>query len=145
MESAAGNIVEAHHRNILGNPSAGFLQRADRTDGRDVVEGEQGGERFLGSHQLPGRDIARLGRWAVAAELRDQGRRHANLHLARHATDGVPSHLGIGAEFLAADKCNVAVSQILQVAQAQFSRSRVVQNDARYAGRPDISGDTNHG
>src|ERR1039457_932857 len=143
VEGAAGNIVEAYHGNVLGNPSAGLLQRPYSAYGGDIVEGEQGRKRLSRSQQLPGGNIARLRRRAVAAELRDQGARHAEVHAPRHRADGIPSHLGIGAEVLPPDEGDVAVPQFLQVAQSQFGRHGVIQHDAGHPWRPEVSRDAN--
>ena len=51
-KGGAGNIVEAHDGNILGNAQARFAEGPDSTDGGHVVVGEKRGERLAPCEQL---------------------------------------------------------------------------------------------
>src|SRR5579863_6734286 len=54
----AGNVVEPHDGDILGNAQAVLLKSPDGADGGDIVVGEQSGEGFVAREQLLGEGIS---------------------------------------------------------------------------------------
>jgi len=46
LKSGTLNVVETHNGHILGNAAAGFTQRLDGADRRNIIERKETGEEF---------------------------------------------------------------------------------------------------
>ena len=93
------------------------MKRPQRTNGRNVVVGEQTGERLLSRQQLLSEGVAYGGRGVGPFQLDCQFRAHADIQLLGHFADSVPPHSGVRTHGLALNKSNVFMSKLFQMFQ----------------------------
>ena len=123
------NVVEADDGDIFGNGEAGLTQGTNGSHGRDVIEGEEGRERLGRSEQRLCGFISELWRWGVALELNDKVGIDGQAKIAGDLFDAGPTHLGVGAEFLAFDKGDLAMAEMEEVFESDLSGSLVVEDN----------------
>ena len=81
----------------------------------------------------------------VAFELGDEGRFELETEVAGDVADGAPAGLGVGAEALAFDDGDIAMSEGVEVVEGEFGGAAVVEGDVGGAGRLLVSGDGDGG
>src|SRR5205809_6088270 len=91
----ARDVVEADNRNVFRNTEAGFADRPDCADGRNVVVSKKRSERLFPGQESLGEGISNPRRRIEALQLNGQFGTNANAELLRHLTDRVPTHRGI--------------------------------------------------
>jgi len=135
------HIVESYDGDVLGNAQACLAQGADRPNGRDVVEGEDGGEVAAGREQALGGLEAGLMRGLITFELADEFRWQWKLQMAGNVANGAPSGLRIGTGALALDDGDPPVVQESKMAERELGCAAVVDRDVDGAGELVVAGD----
>lgn len=145
LEGGTLNVVESDYGDISGNPQAGLAQGTNRAHGRNVVEGEQSGKCLARSQQHFGRHVPQLRRRRIALQLRHQAGIDDQAELLCGTLDVGPTALGVGAEPLPFDECDLTMAEVKEVLQCYLGRTFVVEDDVGYTGDLIVTGDGDHG
>ena len=129
----ARDVVEADNRNVFRNTEAGFADRPDRADGRNVVVSKKCSERLFPGQELLGEGISNPRRRIEALQLNGQFGTNANAELLRHLTDRVPTHRGIRTHGLPSNEGDFFMPEIAKMFERQPRGTCVVQYDVGQA------------
>ena len=146
------NVVEADDGEVFRHAQAGVSERADRADGRRVVEREQRRELDVPAEQFLAERVAflvcRLGReyfvFLFAAELQRELRRNLDAQRIGRGEDRARAVLRVGAAGLSAEQRDAAMTELFQMCERELRRAIVIDDDVGEPFHARVAGD-HHG
>ena len=129
------DVIEADHRDVLRDAQTGFAEGPDRADRGDIVEGKEGGKRRPGaglrrlSEQMLRGGVSGFVGGQVSSKLRDEARVDAKTTALGGVLDSAPTGASVGREALAFDEGDSLMTEPGEVAECEFGRAAVIEDD----------------
>src|SRR5271154_266140 len=139
------DVVEAKDGDVFGDAETVLANGADCTDGCEVVEGDDGGERFFSEEQLARGGITELRRGHVEGDGEGELGVDGDAQLDGNFAKAVPAVVGVGAAGRAAHDGDLAMAKIVEMPEAEFGGESLVQGEIGYVRDRLMGGDGDDG
>ena len=122
------DVVEADDGDVARAGEAGVLNGADGADSSCVVEAEEGGEVTSAGEEITHGRIAELRRPEIFLEEDAQFGTNDEPDLLGDADDGLPTGLGVERVALSLHESNVAVAEVMEMAESHAGRDVMIEH-----------------
>ena len=145
VKRSALDVVEANDRDIGRNVQSMVHESANRTDGGDVVVAEERREIGSALDEFVGWLEAEFWSGDAKLKLHDKLGRDGQLEIAGNRHQAIPAIVRVGAVAAAAHEGDLAVSELVEMAQGKLGGALLVEDDVGDAFDFAMAGDDNGG